>query len=244
MHRLLVDPARIEGDVATVDGGGLRHLSRVLRLGEGDELEVFDGAGRAWLARIERISAEEATLRLGTQVVRTAAPRITLAQGLAKGEKMELVIQKATELGAARIVPLALSRSVVKLDASRAADRTRRWRKIAEEAARQCGRADVPEVDEPRTLQRFVEEAAERGESIAVLWEEARDERLGRWLEEKAGRPLAMVVGPEGGITPEEAEFARGRGAALVGLGARILRTETAGIVALAIAAHRAGELG
>lgn len=244
MRRLLVPPERIEGTRAVVEGDALHYLARVLRLGPGDELGVFDGAGRAWSARIEALDDDRATLALGEARTPPRAPRITLAQGLAKGDKVDLVVQKATELGAARIAPLRLERCVVRLEGEKAADRTRRWRRIAEEAARQSGRADVPVVDEPADLGAFLAAARARGERVAVLWEEETGARLGPWIAAHPDEPLALVIGPEGGIAPAEVEAVRAAGGAVVGLGPRILRTETAGLAALAVALHLAGELG
>lgn len=245
MSRLLVPGERIEGDAATVTGEALHYLSRVLRLGVGDAVEVFDGEGTAWDGVVAAVSADEATIRLGDRRTQPRLPQITLAQGLAKGDKLDLVVQKATELGVSRIAPLRLERCVVHLDAAKGADRARRWRKIAEEAARQCGRMDVPEVDEPASLDAFLDAAQARGERIAVLWEEQDPGvRLGPWLRASSGEPIALVVGPEGGLTAAEIEAVRARGGEVLSLGARILRTETVGLAVLSIALHLAGELG
>jgi len=245
MHRLLIAATQIQGGEARIDGDSLHYLVRVLRLREGDDLEVFDGAGNAWAARIARITGDEAVLTLGEQRRLPALPPITLAQGLAKGDKLELVVQKATELGAARLVPLQLERCVVQLDPARGARRSERWRRIAEESARQCGRADVPAVEDPTSLAAFFQQARERGEKVAVLYEEQDPSvRLGPWLERHREEPIALVVGPEGGLSPREVELAREHGAEILSLGRRILRTETVGLAVLSIALHLAGELG
>ena len=245
MNRILVPADRIEGGVARVTGEALHHLSRVLRLGVGDAVEVFNGGGTAWEGEVTSLAAEEATIRLGERRTQQRLPRITLAQGLAKGDKLDLVVQKATELGVSRIAPLRLERCVVHLDTAKGADRARRWRKIAEEAARQSGRADVPEVDEPASLDAFLDAAVARGERLAVLWEEQDPGvRMGPWLQASAGEPIALVVGPEGGLTAAEVEAVQARGGAVLSLGTRILRTETVGLAVLSIALHLAGELG
>lgn len=245
MNRLLVPSARIEGDVATVSGESLHYLSRVLRLAVGDAVEVFDGEGSAWDGTVATVSPEEATIRLGDRRTQPELPRITLAQGLAKGDKLDLVVQKATELGVSRIAPLRLERCVVQLDASRGADRARRWRKIAEEAARQSGRMDVPAVEEPASLDAFLDAAQARGDRIAVLWEEQDPGvRMGPWLQAHPDQPIALIVGPEGGLTPAEVEAIRRRGGEVLSLGTRILRTETVGLAVLSIALHLAGDLG
>src|SRR5262249_19857567 len=168
MHRLFLPP-----DLPLeLTAERTRYLRTVLRLQIGDEIEVFDGRGarfRAWL--------EEGRLRLGDALPAEPARRVdvTLVQALAKGEKMDLVVQKATELGVARIVPLASERAVVKLEPGRAASRVERWRKVAQEAARQCGRADVPRIDELATWQ----EVFGLGPGL-LLDPEERDLRLGQ----------------------------------------------------------------
>ncbi len=148
MHRLFVPPEQI-AELVRLDPAQSRHLEVVLRLGPGAQLEVFDGRGAHWPARIE----SPGVLRLGPRAdPERGAADVWLAQALARGEKLDLVVQKATELGATRILPLAAERSAVRLDEDRAERRTVRLRRIAQEAARQCGRSDVPAVDAPQTL--------------------------------------------------------------------------------------------
>jgi 16S rRNA (uracil1498-N3)-methyltransferase len=230
VHRLFVPPDR-PGELTSEQ---TRYLRTVLRLKTGDEIEVFDGRGgrfRAWL--------EEGSLRLGEKLPQepARADEVTLVQALAKGEKMDLVVQKATELGVARIVPLASERSIVKLDAARAGSRTGRWRKVAQEAARQSQRTDVPRIDEPVTW----DGVFTLGPGL-LLDPEERTLRLGQ-----AARGVSRVliaVGPEGGFSPEERERAVQAGMLPVGLGPLVLRTETAGLAALAVILHVNGELG
>ena len=243
MRRFLVDS--LEGDEALVTGERLHHLAHVLRLGPGAEIEVFDGRGGCRRGTVVELLETHARIALGAWRDAPALAPVTLGQALVKADKLEWVIQKATEVGASRIAPLQLARSVVRLERDRVPDRLRRWQRIAEEAARQCGRADVPAVEAPSGLDAFLDAAAARGESVAVLWEGEREGlRLGDWVEAVRGGPLALVVGPEGGLTAEEVARARERGAAIVGLGARILRAETAAIAALSVVFHRLGELG
>lgn len=233
----------LDGERALLGGDAYHHLVRVLRVREGEEVELFDGEGRARLGTVVDVSGLSVEIALGAWRDAPSGAPIVLAQAIAKGEKMDLVVQKATELGVARIVPLQLSRCVVRLQPSKGADRARRWRRIAEEAARQSGRADVPVVDEPLSLDAFLRQAEERGESVALLDEEADGQRWGRWLLEREG-PVAFIVGPEGGITPEERKAVEEAGGARLSLGPRILRTETVALAALSVALHLQGELG
>jgi len=228
----------------TLDGERFHYLVRVLRLTEGDALEVFDGAGRAFHAKVARVGEATAELSLGVAVARAAAAPLLLIQGMPKGDKLEWVLQKGTELGATRFLPADTVRAVVKLEPKRAQERVKRWAKIVEEAARQCGRADVPEVDAPRPLLDAVA-ALPQGTSVLVLDEEEKARPLSRAVADVApGAPLALVVGPEGGLSREEVQALVSRGAVPVTLGARILRTETAALAGLALLQHLRGELG
>lgn len=239
MHRLFVPPEQI-AELIQLDPAQSHHLEVVLRLGPGAELEIFDGRGARWPARIE----SPGVLRLGRRAdPDRGAADVWLAQALAKGEKLDLVVQKATELGATRILPLAAERSVVRLDEDRAERRAARLRRIAQEAARQCGRSDVPAVDAPSTLADLAGLLREEPDRRALLL--APDERTLRLSQAARGVSRFLIaVGPEGGFTAAERAEAAAAGFASVTLGSRVLRTETAGLAALAIVQHLAGDLG
>jgi 16S rRNA (uracil1498-N3)-methyltransferase len=206
---------------------------------------VFDGEGHEIAATIESSDARVTVLRLGER--RDAAPAgrpVILLQAIPKGERMDLLVQKTTELGVARICPVVSARTVVQAKTGAGAggdNRLRRWRLIAQEAARQCGRADLPIIDEPRSL----DEALVMTPAACVrfmAWEEDRAQPLRRTLtgDEPA---VALLVGAEGGFTPAEAESAARAGFTAVGLGPRILRSETAAIVAVALVQAALGGL-
>lgn len=242
MIRLLVPGAR-EGDVS-VEGPRLHYLTRVLRLAAGDPLEVFDGAGRAFPAKVAAVHEASATLTLGAAKDAPRPRAISVVQGLPKADKLELVLQKATELGAAAFAPAACARSVVKLEGKEEAKRAR-WQRIVEEAARQCGRADVPPVLPPKPLAEAV--AALPDEPLVlVLDEEERAVPLAAAFSQVSDsrRAVALVVGPEGGLTREELSALVARGAVGVSLGRLVLRTETAALAALSVLRHLDGELG
>ena len=237
----LPEPAPAEVELT----GERRHyLLHVLRLEEGDALEVFDGKGRAFEARVAHVTPDVVRLTLGT--ARVAPPRreVSILQGLPKGDKLELVLQKGTELGATAFHPVATARSVVKLEPKRAEERTSRWTKIVEEAARQCRRNDVPRVATPAPL---VDAARSlpAGTVLLVLDEEESAVPLGEAFRAAgAGTAVALVIGPEGGLAREEVDVLKALGARPVTLGKRILRTETAALAALAVMMHLDGELG
>jgi len=216
-----------------------RHLLTVLRLQPGTRIEVFDGQGGRFSAVV---SGDE--VEIGAALPRDSRKLdVVLVQAVAKGEKMDLVVQKATELGAARIVPLAAERGVVKLEGARRSTRADRWRRVAREAARQCGRADVPEVDAPLQWNDVFALLRTDADRRALLLDPAEHGlRLGDAVR-GVSRSL-VAVGPEGGFSPAERQRAVERGFLPVTLGNRVLRTETAGLAALAIVLHVNGELG
>jgi 16S rRNA (uracil1498-N3)-methyltransferase len=240
MHRLYVAPGQLDGARRVkLTPAQSRHLLSVLRLTSGAEVEVFDGRGGRFQAVL---TGDE--LEIGSGLPDDPRPAdVVLVQALAKGEKMDLVVQKATELGATRIVPLASERAVIRLDPARGAARAERWRRIAQEAARQCGRADVPRIDAPMGWDGVFSIAREDPDRRALLLDAGASElRLGSAAR---GAPkLLVVVGPEGGFSPDERARAEENGLLPVTLGALVLRTETAGLAALAVVLHVHGALG
>lgn len=239
MKRLFLPGAR-SGALA-VSGPAFHHLVRVQRLEAGAQLEVFDGEGLTYPARLVAVGGEAATLELGTPRQGSTLTPIAVVQGLPKGDKLELVLQKGTELGATAFFPFAAERSVVKLG-EKAGAKQQRWQKIVEEAARQCGRADVPRVEEAQKLDKVLAALAP-GTRILVLDEEEKAVRLSHAAALGEG-PLAVVVGPEGGLSRDEVALLQKHGARPVTLGPRILRTETAALAALTVLRHLEGELG
>jgi len=222
----------------TLTADEARHLREVLRLKPGDEVSVFDGAGREFRAVVAQARRESAELDLKDEIApaRPESPlKITLAVALLKGEKFDLVVQKATELGVYQIVPLITRHADIKLrDASDAAKRVTRWQRIALEAAKQSGRALVPEVDQPRDFVSVVSWS-----NPCVLFSEKEGEGMKRIDADR----VTAIIGSEGGWSDEELAQARAAGAQIVTLGGRILRAETAAITTTALLQHRFGDL-
>lgn len=241
--RLHVDPARMAGDTVVVADEDYRYLMRVLRLVAGDRVTLFDGHGGEADAEITRVGprAVELVVRERRRGEASTGPLLTLIQALARGEKLDLVVQKATELGVGRIVPVTTERAVPRLETIRAGSRRARWQKIAREAARQSGRADVPEID-PVTPFPIAVAAAPRESLKLILWENARGHRMREALPASAPSGIVVAVGPEGGFSDGEIEQARAAGFVAVGLGPRILRTETASLAALAVLGYALGD--
>ncbi len=217
----------------------------MLRVTAGDTIEIVDSGGRAYAAEVGSTAGPgvgvRATLRRELATLPPPALEIVLAQGIPKGAKMDFVVEKATELGVARIVPFASARTVGEGDR---AGKVERWRRLARTAAQQCGRADVPPVDAPQAFE-AVAASFSSYDLALVPWEVARPVAFRDALPGMlAGARRAIVaIGPEGGFSRDEIAVAERAGARIVSLGRRILRTETAGLVALAALRYASGEL-
>jgi 16S rRNA (uracil1498-N3)-methyltransferase len=239
MFRVRCDVPSPAPERIRLEGAALHHL-RVARVAAGEKIEVFDGRGRAWAASVETVADDGAVLRLGEERHGASGRAVVLIQGLPKGDKLELVLQKVTELGVTAVWPVLTERSVSRPRPEAQEARRARWQRIAEEAARQSGRADVPEVAALRPLDEAVR-ALDGGFRLLVLDEEERAERLG---QAAGDGPVALVVGPEGGLARAEVDALRAAGGIPVSLGPLVLRTETAGIAAIAVLRHLDGSLG
>ena len=233
MHRFYADEARLSADAAYLTAEDARHALRVLRMTEGQQAEIFQ-QGRRYLGEISAIAGEDVALRLLEELPTTEPQlRVTLYQGLPKADKMELIIQKAVELGAERIVPVAMSRCVVRLDERDGRKKQDRWQKIAREACKQSCRCQVPAVDAPLSFRELLHRLPDHDAAL-VPWEDARGYSLNQFHQEHPDvTRLAVVIGPEGGMSAEEVAAMREAGCLPVTLGPRILRTETAGLAAI-----------
>lgn len=248
-HHFILPPEQIGSREIFIEGRELEHLSRVLRLKTGTEITVADTRGQVYNCTLEQITKTRAMARIDQISKDYSEPpvEITLLQGLPKGDKLELIIQKGTELGVSQIIPIAMSRSVVRLSDRRAQERRNRWERVALEGAKQCGRNRVPKVELPVTLSQGLEYLSPDS-FIFLPWEGEVSQGLEEvFVQEKErirGKEIALVIGPEGGMTPEEVALVQEKGGKLVSLGPRILRTETAAIASLAILMYLLGDLG
>jgi len=244
LHRFFAEGPPPQGAGALpLSASDAHHLRAVLRLAPGDEIALVH-AGRAVRVVLTRVSETIDGEVVGELPV-AGLPRVTLVQGLAKGDKMDDVVRHATEIGVSRFVPLAAERSVVRLDAAKASARVERWRRIAAEAAKQSQQAAMPVVEPVARIADL--QPLLHGALVLVCWEDATGAPGIPAAIAHAGAPgreVAVVVGPEGGLTGDEVEALVRDGAVTVTLGATVLRTETAGIIAPALAMHALGGLG
>jgi 16S rRNA (uracil1498-N3)-methyltransferase len=234
MHRFFVAPEQIEGERVVLRGEQAQQMVQVLRMQVGDEVVVLDGLGWAYGVRLTAVARSEVTAVVLTKEVAGGEPPIelTLYMALLKRDKFEWVLQKGTEVGVTRFVPLVTQRSLVQ-DMAMKANKRDRWQKIITEAAEQARRGRVPTLDEPMTLA-----AALAGcvtECALIPWEEETAVSLRNALQHIKPNSVALFIGPEGGWAAAEIEQAQGAGVQSVTLGQRILRTETAAIVAAAL---------
>ena len=231
-------------DFMEVKGESARHIGFSLRMAVGDRMGVAGLDGRCGEAEIVRIAPECVSLALLHASETTEPPvDVWLAQALPKGDKMDQIVQKAVELGIKGIFPLQTSHCIVRYDLTKQAEKLRRWQKISQEAAQQCGRGLVPAIGPFLSLTELFDRTPAEVR-VLLLYEGAGREGLRSILANDLCGAWVLVVGPEGGLSETEASYCRDRGARIAGLGPRILRTETAGLAALAAILYECGDLG
>lgn len=237
-RRFMINSSCVRDGHAVVEGEVYNHIARVLRLGVGDPVLLVDENGVVYGGEIEQVTKKSAEIAISS--MQTAAesdaiaPRITICQALPKGDRIDLILQKCTELGAYDFLLFGGRRSVAKVREGQLASKLERWNRITSEAARQCGRYDVPQVSWRHDA---LDAAGGAGQQLRlILWEDEREHSLKKTLSAQE-RPSSVVVaiGPEGGFDPLEVKLFSQNGFQPVSLGSRILRTETAGIAILAI---------
>ncbi|MDR0441596.1 MAG: 16S rRNA (uracil(1498)-N(3))-methyltransferase [Candidatus Accumulibacter sp.] len=230
--------------------GAARHAARALRLDAGDALTLFDGRGGEYACRIESRGREGNGDALAVEVlswrgVECESPvDLTLVQALQAGEKMDLTVQKAVELGASRIAPVATRRSVVRLAGERAKKRVAHWRAVAASACEQCGRNRVPEVADLTDLPRWLEQPRSGARPLRLMLDPEASLALDALPRPEAATGVELLIGAEGGLAPEERELSLAAGFVAIRLGPRVLRTETAGLAALAAIQCLWGDFG
>lgn len=228
-----------------IEGSDAYHICRVLRMKPGAAVIVVDHEGQAGVAEIQQMTDFSVTLTLKEQLAENREPgiKVCLVQGLPKGDKMDYIVQKAVELGVDKIIPMVSKHVVVRYDNKKKEQRVIRWQKIAAEAAKQCGRLSVPMVEPIRDMAEVLDNSGE-GDGVLVLYEGEQRQALKEVLLSQQVLAYTLIVGPEGGFAPEEISGWQQKKAAIVSLGPRILRTETASLAALSIVMYECGDLG
>ena len=246
MRRFFTEPQNICGDTAYIIEDAA-HITKVLRMEAGDEVLIFDGSGYEYTARLTEVSRESCAAEILSKEFSAQEPkiRVTVFQGIPKSGKMDGIIQKSVELGVFSVVPVAMDRCVSKLDKKAAVEKPKRWNKIAQEAAKQCGRGILPRVEEPIDFKEAVKRMA-RLELAIMPYEELGHSgvsNLKEVLKSSDAKEIGVIIGPEGGFSDSEAQLAINSGIKTVGLGRRILRTETVSGAMLAMIMYETDEM-
>lgn len=248
MRRIFIKALLQEELVIT--GGDAHHLGRVMRAKAGDRILVADDEGKVGEYELTGFTESSVSMKLVQQVEeRTESPvEIVLAQCLPKGDKLDLIVQKATELGVNVIVPLTSDNCVVRYDGKKAKAKQEKWQKIADEAGKQCGRSRLPEVQQVQPFRQWLREASDGKRddtAVCMCYENELQQGMKAFLQgQKAAKRFVAIIGPEGGFSLAEAALAKELGIASVSLGTRILRAETAAISAAAVIQYENGDLG
>ena len=246
MHHFFVEPSQIQGNHIFIDGPDVNHIRNVLRMNPGEEVNVTDGSGeKVYRCAIASIGEDKVELNImwAHEKGMELPSKIYLFQGLPKSDKMELIIQKAVELGVYEIIPMATARAVVKLDQKKAAAKVKRWQAISESAAKQSKRLLIPEVKEPVKFSEALKLASDLDvRLIPYELAEGMDGTRRIIQSVKPGQSVAVFIGPEGGFEEAEVELAKEAGFQAITLGRRILRTETAGMTVLSILMYQLEE--
>lgn len=238
MHHFFVTPSQVKEKVIYIEGSDVNHMKNVLRLRIGEQVEISDGNNLKYLCRVAAYEDDGAVLDIlqRKEADTELKSDLYLFQGLPKGDKMEWIVQKAVELGAHEIIPVAMKRSVVKLDAKKAEKKVQRWSSISESAAKQAGRSRVPAVTQVMSYAEALNKAKEL-DLVLLPYELAEGMEGTRKIIRsiRRGQSVGIFIGPEGGFEKEEVEAAREMGVQVITLGKRILRTETAPLAVLSI---------
>lgn len=238
MHHFFVTPEQVAADRICIEGSDVNHMKNVLRMKAGEQVEISDGNNGKYLCRISAYEEERAILEILEKMEADTelASKLYLFQGLPKSDKMELIVQKAVELGAYEVIPVVTKRAVVKLDAKKAAKKVERWNSISESAAKQAGRSRIPQVADVVSFAEALKMAGELDVRL-IPYELAEGMEQAREVirSVKSGQSVGIFIGPEGGFEQGEVEEAVDQGVIPITLGRRILRTETAGLAILSI---------
>jgi 16S rRNA (uracil1498-N3)-methyltransferase len=251
LTRVFVEGELQSGSVVELPRETGAHLAKVLRARSGDEVVLFNGDGREFTGAVEKVQGSRVSASIGAArtIDRESPFQLTLVQCVPRGDRMDFIVQKATELGVARIIPVLSRRSVVRLDEGQAASKQLHWRAVAVSACEQCGRNRLPSVAAPQPLLTYLGALAQANESLRLVLEPERARRTERGAQSidiaslQSASLAEIAIGPEGGFAPEELEAFDLSSFSRLGLGPRVLRTETAAIAAIVVLQARFGDM-
>lgn len=247
LQRYFVSPNQWNDSHVVIQGDDAAHIAKVMRMKPGEKVICSNGEGVDFIVELQTVSNSEVVARQIEKLENNREPsiQVTIAQGLAKGDKMDLVIQKGTEIGMAKLIPFSSSRAIVQLDAKKESKRIERWEKIAKEAAEQSHRSIIPEISAVLTWKELIQ-SQKHVDLKLVAYENESTLSIQKALTSapEGVKNIILVIGPEGGLSEEEVNFAVENGFQSVQLGKRILRTETAGLVGLSCLLYHYGEMG
>lgn len=247
MRRFFTAPEAVQGDSIVFDADLAHHMGKVLRLAPGEQVTVCTGDSMVYVAELETFSKDSVTARIVETLEnqKETDVEIVLYQGMPKGDKLELIIQKCTELGVSAVIPVETGRSIVHLDSKKAEKKIERWQKIAHEASQQSKRVQVPEVGPYLSWKQCLAQLKDDDGLTIIFWEDEQTQSLKALLKAQPQKPakINLIVGPEGGLSEDEVRQLREIGAVSASLGKRILRTETAGMAGVSIILYEYDEM-
>ncbi|MBL7070719.1 MAG: 16S rRNA (uracil(1498)-N(3))-methyltransferase [Candidatus Omnitrophica bacterium] len=240
MSRFYVKPEFIQENKIHIDRIESHHIIDVMRLSEGDLITVFDGSGREFEGKISSVANKRVAIDIlkTSEVKKTAETGISLAQAIPKKDKMNLIVRGVTELGVRRILPVESARTVVRVTGDRMKHKVERWRKISVEAAKQCGRTELPEIRDVASFKMMLDEISGYDAAIMPCLSKASVAIKSALKKIKSAKNVLVIIGPEGGFTEEEIDAAGKKGAARVTLGPLVLKSDTAAVAAISILNH------
>lgn len=235
MTRFYISPDSIRRDVIYIRGQEAHHARDVMRLKVGDEIIVFDGTGKEYIGVIDKLDKKDIIAKIEKTIKRQIDTfRLALAQAVPKSNKMDFIVEKATELGAQRIIPIITNRTIVQVDTTKATSKINRWKKLAVAASKQCGRVKIPEISEVKDFEDSLSYIKDYELALMPCLDEGV-EKLKDVLKNDSVKSAIIYIGPEGDFTEDELRTAKSMGARLVSLGKEILRSDTAAITTLSI---------
>lgn len=243
MPKFFVDKALIKDNIIEIAGDNALHIATVLRAKKGDIITICDGNGKDYICEISEVTKKQVNVDIKECLLNENEPniKITLYQGISKGERMDLAIQKCVEIGIDRIVPVETENTIVKLEGKQD-KKVLRWNKISESAAKQCGRGKIPIVENIHSFKEAILDSLNL-DGVIIPYEKEKNNKISSFIKNFSGKSIGIFIGPEGGFSDNEINIAKENKIQSITLGKRILRTETAGLVTSVILLYELGEM-